>query len=190
MAVAAAPSKLLLSAAQAYHLLAGAAAAMLASLPDSLQASIPVTKQQLRDLLKQPDTATATAAAQASGCNSLLLVNWYPPQQATAEPAAAAASGNSTGSWSELRGVEAHVDRGLLTLVVDTQPGLQVKRGVCTRCLLCCCHPATLTVCVCIEASLLLWLPLPVLLRCWLVMAAGSLPVVVRGSVQCWWAMH
>lgn len=76
-------------------------------------------KEQLQEVLGVQLLSSSTPIGnplQASSSSSVLHINRYTPT-----PAAAAAAGDFL-----LQGDEAHVDKGLLTVIWATQPGLQV----------------------------------------------------------------
>lgn len=74
-----------------------------------------LTTQQQQELLGQQQQDDQ----QMSPSSSMLHVNNY-------RPSASAAAAASSANVNQLAGTESHVDRGLLTVIYATDPGLQV----------------------------------------------------------------
>lgn len=89
------------------------------------------TQQQRHSNPAQAAGAAAAAAPGSTSCHSMLHISSYQPVPAAAgsvPTVTAAAAGDEQRVC--LRGCEAHVDRGLLTVIAASQPGLQVCCGL------------------------------------------------------------
>jgi isopenicillin N synthase-like dioxygenase len=109
------------SALQVFKEMLGLAQQLLSSLSHEAGGTLPCTKQQLLDLISPDGQQHA----------SILHINCY---HAAAGSSVAAAACSSAAVVPVAGGCEAHVDRGLLTLIADTAGGLQVRHQSQQRC--------------------------------------------------------